>query len=103
MLSLASSSMPRLTGTRLSVNCVIVCSTPSSKTWKSPCVETGDEPAAGVGHRDRDLNDVDAAAKWTGLSPHDGATDDTAGCDCADSVVIHGFYPLTRAPASTPA
>src|SRR5688572_15588100 len=38
MLSLASSNIPRLTGTRLSVNCVIVCSTPSSKTWKSPCV-----------------------------------------------------------------
>src|SRR4030095_16128511 len=53
--------------------------------------EAGDEPAAGVGHCDRDLDDVDAAAEWAGLTPHAGENNDTAGWYCAASVVIHDF------------
>ena len=51
--------------------------------------EASDEPATGIGDRDGDLDDVDAAAERPGLSPHHGATDDTASCDGANSVVFH--------------
>ena len=38
MLSLMSSNMPTLTGTRWSENCVIGCACPFSATWKSSFV-----------------------------------------------------------------
>jgi hypothetical protein len=52
--------------------------------------KSGDESASAVGHRHGDLDDIHAAAERRGLAPHDGATHDTACCDCASSVVIHG-------------
>ena len=58
MLSLASSSRPRLTGTRASVNCVIVLLSAVLENLEVAPGEAGDQPAFRVGDRDRHLDDI---------------------------------------------
>ena len=66
MLPLVSSAMPRLTGTRSALKCVIVCGWSSSYTTKSSCAQPDTNRPVAVGDRDRDVDEVDACAEPEG-------------------------------------
>ncbi len=61
MLPLVSRTMPRLTGTRSALKCVTVCELIVFVDEEVLLPETGHESAARVGHRRRDVDQLDAA------------------------------------------
>ena len=67
MLSLMSSSTPRLTGTRSRVNCVIGLRIAVVEHLEVVARQAGDELAVGVADGDRDAGDVDARLEGVGI------------------------------------
>ena len=63
MLPLVSSTIPRLTGTRSLLKCVIGCGSSSWKTRKSSLPQPRHEAAGLIGDRGGDVDQLDAAAE----------------------------------------
>ena len=61
MLPLVSSTMPRLTGTRSELKCVISIGLSSSYTRKSSCRRPDTKRPDAIGDRDVDVDQLDAA------------------------------------------
>ena len=92
MLPLVSSTMPRLTGTRSALKCVTVYRLVVFVDDEVFLAEPGDEAAAGVGDRRRDVDQLDAALEA------ESSAGSVGGC-CAPGVASAAATAMAKAPA----
>ena len=90
MLSLTSSSTPRLTATRSLVKVVTRCGIAVFEHVEVVLRETGDEAAVGVDHRDRDRNGQDVGAEHLRHGPRGGHREQQHTGDGEATPVAHG-------------
>ena len=98
MLLLVSSAMPRLTGTRSALKCVIGCSLAVLEDAEILLAQPADESAAGVGHRRGDVDQLHGAAELEPLRSSFGGwlccapSETTATAASAATIATRGLH-----------